>query len=247
MVCAYCRFAVVRRSSQPSRIGGQRSRLHRCSELWRNATAVTADPGWARGVASEARQGDALRQRRWSCATQGVGSRVRSVSELFLARISPLGRSSAAQMAPDASRPSGQAEAARWPMVVAGCSLGLRLCRSKSPDASLYPDRWRKPGCLASSARRIARGGSPAARLQMASLGHDGSRAGRKRVWQAIDRIRYLTAFDRLSPWRYPLPVGALCDLTLFWGAHGMVDQAEPFGSALWKLGRRPCGCFRST
>jgi hypothetical protein len=30
-------------------------------------------------------------------------------------------------------------------------------------------------------------------------------------------------------------------------GAHGMVDQAAASGPALWKLGRRPCGCLRTT
>jgi hypothetical protein len=76
------------------------------------AAAVTTDPGWARGMANEARQGSSQRQPRRPCATQGGGSGVRSVGELFLACVSPLHGSRTAQMASDASRRGSQAEAA---------------------------------------------------------------------------------------------------------------------------------------
>ena len=80
---------------------------------------------------------------------------MRPVGELFRACVSPFRRSRTAQLASDVSRRGRQAEAARWPVVLAGCSLGLRLCRSKSPDAGLHPLSWREPWRVASSARRI--------------------------------------------------------------------------------------------
>src|ERR1700730_13219817 len=53
-------------SAQPTRPG--EPAVHRprplgargtcCPDLWRHAAAVTADPGWARSMASEARQGN---------------------------------------------------------------------------------------------------------------------------------------------------------------------------------------------
>jgi len=119
---------------------------------------VTTDPGWTRCMAGEARQGNSQRQPRRSCATQGGGSSVRSIGELFLACVSPLHGSHTAQLASDVSRRDSQAEAARGPIVVAGYRLGLRLRRPRSPDAGLHPLRWRKPRRLASSARRIAGG-----------------------------------------------------------------------------------------
>ena len=81
------------------------------------------------------------------------------VGEPFLAGVPPHQGSSAAQLAAGAPHRGGrQGEAARLPIVAIGCGLGLRLRRSKSPDASLHPHGRRKSGRLALGARRIASG-----------------------------------------------------------------------------------------
>ena len=120
-----------------------------CSDVWRHATSVTAGPGWPRAMASEARQGNSLRQPRWSCASQGGGSGVPLVGEPFLARVSPLHGGGAAQVASHPSHRGGQGEAARSSIVAVGCGPGLRLCRSKPPDPSLHPHGWSKSRRLA--------------------------------------------------------------------------------------------------
>jgi hypothetical protein len=89
---------------------------------------MRALPRPVRGVAGEARQGSSLRQPRWSCAAQRGGSGVPLVGESFLARVSPLHGSSAAQLASHASRRPCQGEAARRSIVAAGCGARLRLC-----------------------------------------------------------------------------------------------------------------------
>ncbi len=60
-------FYLPRRSSEPvvhrPRPLGARGPC--CSDLWRDATSVTAGAGWARAVASETRQGNSQRSPRW--------------------------------------------------------------------------------------------------------------------------------------------------------------------------------------
>ena len=78
--------------------------------------------------------------------------------EPFLAGVPPQHGGGAALLAADAPHRGRQGEAARLPIVAIGCGLGLRLRRSKSPDASLHPHGRRKSGRLAPGARRIASG-----------------------------------------------------------------------------------------
>ena len=176
-----------------------------CSDLWRHATSVAAGPGWARAMASEARQGNSQRQSRWSCAAQGGGSGVPLVGEPFLARVSPHHGSSTAQLASDASHRGGQGEAARSPIVAVGCGPGLRLCRSKPPDPSLHPHGRRKSRRLASRARRLAK-----AAIWLSSLSPDylpataliataGHGFGRRRVTVIPYQLRRLASPDPLS------------------------------------------------
>ena len=60
---------------------------------------------------------------------------------------------SAAPLAAGAAHRASQGAAAQYRIVVVGCGLSLRLCRSKSPDSRIHPHGRRQSGRLAPGTR----------------------------------------------------------------------------------------------